>query len=55
MEAVKRILFYLPDIYGLGVGHWRQGVGYGGCLGGHGEQGGDTKCHSGWNSLKKYI
>jgi hypothetical protein len=31
MEAVKRVLLYLPDIYGLGVGYWRQGVGYGGC------------------------
>jgi hypothetical protein len=28
MEAVKRILLYLLDIYGLGVSYWRQSVGW---------------------------
>ncbi len=46
---------HLPNIYSLGIGHWRQGGGYGGCLGGHGEKCGHPQGHSGWYGLYKII
>ena len=52
MVFFLKIQYTRMTLNNLGVCYRWKRVVDGGCLGGHGEEGGNTQCHPGWCSLK---